>query len=181
MHNGGDPIEVLVNEHRSIERVLDAIEARLQASAQGPFPADFFSEALDFLSNFADGCHHYKEEQCLFPMLTSRGMPREGGPVGMMLHEHDEGRGYLAAIRQNLEQARAGSPEAIEAVRENAEAYIHLLRQHIFKENNVLFQMARNLLSSADMQKLSEQYEGVEREKGAGVHERYQTLAAKIA
>jgi hypothetical protein len=41
--------------------------------------------------------------------------------------------------------------------------------------------MARSLLSSADMQKLSEQYEGVEREKGAGVHERYETLAAKIA
>jgi hemerythrin-like domain-containing protein len=181
MHNGSDPIEVLVNEHRLIEGVLDAIEARLQASTQGPFAADFFREALDSLTNFADGCHHYKEEQCLFPMLTARGMPREDGPVGMMLHEHDEGRGYLAAVRQNLEQARAGSPAAAEAVRENAEVYIHLLRQHIFKENNVLFQMARNLLSSADMQKLSEQYEGLEREKGAGVHERYETLAANIA
>jgi hemerythrin-like domain-containing protein len=49
------------------------------------------------------------------------------------------------------------------------------------KENNILFQMARNPLSSADTQKLGGQYEGVEREKGAGVHERYETLAAKIA
>jgi len=171
---------VLMNEHRVIESVLDALESRLETLSNQPFPGEFFRQALDFISNFADGCHHYKEEQCLFPAMEARGVPAEGGPIGMMLHEHEQGRACVAGLRKNLAPAEAGSPEAIEAVRQYSIGYINLLRQHIFKEDNILFRMAASVLTPGDLQMLREKYAGIEQLKGAGVHQRYQALAAEL-
>jgi len=141
------PVDVLMTEHRTIERVLAAVEARLADSAGGPF--------LDFFRNFADGCHHAKEEELLFPLLEQRGIPREYGPIGCMLKEHVQGRNYLAVVRANLDAARDGSPEAVTAVCSAATGYIGMLRRHIYKEDNVLFQMAIRALSPDDVTELS--------------------------
>jgi hemerythrin-like domain-containing protein len=149
------PVDVLMSEHRTIERVLTAVEARLADSAAGPFPYEFMTQALDFFRNFADGCHHAKEEELLFPLLEQRGIPREYGPIGCMLKEHVQGRNYLATVRANLDAARDGSPEAATVVRSAATGYIGMLREHIYKEDNVLFQMAIRALSPADVTDLS--------------------------
>ena len=149
------PVDVLMSEHRTIERVLSAVEARLADSAGGPFPHEFLTQALDFFRNFADGCHHAKEEELLFPLLEQRGIPREHGPIGCMLKEHVQGRSYLATVRANLDAARDGSPEAVTAVCGAAAGYIGMLRQHIHKEDNVLFQMAIRALSPDDVTELA--------------------------
>jgi hemerythrin-like domain-containing protein len=60
-------MQVLRNEHRVIEKVLDALERRLHS----PIDMTFYQQSLDFLRNFADGCHHAKEEKELFPILES--------------------------------------------------------------------------------------------------------------
>jgi hemerythrin-like domain-containing protein len=149
------PVDVLMTEHRTIERVLAAVEARLADSAGGPFPYEFMTQALDFFRNFADGCHHAKEEELLFPLLEQRGIPREYGPIGCMLKEHVQGRNYLAVVRANLDAARDGSPDAVTAVCSAATGYIGMLRRHIYKEDNVLFQMAIRALSPDDVTELS--------------------------
>jgi hemerythrin-like domain-containing protein len=149
------PVDVLMSEHRTIERVLDAVETRLADSASGHFPYEFMTQALDFFRNFADGCHHAKEEELLFPRLEERGIPRENGPIGCILKEHVQGRDYLAVVRANLEAARDGSPEAVTAVYSAATGYIGMLRRHIYKEDNVLFQMAIRALSPDDVTELS--------------------------
>src|SRR5664279_2580400 len=97
------PVDVLMSEHRTIERVLAAVETRLADSAGGVFPYEFMSEALDFFRNFADGCHHAKEEEMLFTRMEQRGIARECGPIGCMLKEHVQGRNYLATLRTNLD------------------------------------------------------------------------------
>jgi hemerythrin-like domain-containing protein len=149
------PVDVLMSEHRTIERVLAAVETRLADSAGGAFPYEFMTQALGFFRNFADGCHHAKEEELLFPRLEERGIPRENGPIGCMLKEHVQGRNYLAVVRANLEAARDGSPEAVTAVCSAATGYIGMLRRHIYKEDNVLFQMAIRALSPDDVMELS--------------------------
>ena len=144
------PVDVLMAEHRTIERVLTAVENRLADSGNGSFPYEFLTEALNFFRNFADGCHHAKEEELLFPLLEQRGISREHGPIGCMLKEHVQGRNYLATVRTNLDAARDGSPVAVATVRTAALSYIEMLRQHIYKEDNILFQMAIRALSPAD-------------------------------
>src|SRR5690348_364126 len=137
------PTEILSQEHRVIESKLDEVEQQIQGIAAGaPLPRAFFDEALDFFRNFADGCHHAKEENLLFPRMQERGVPERGGPIGVMLSEHDAGRAYLRAVRENLDAATEGSEQARAQVVENAAGYIALLRQHIQKEDQILFRMA---------------------------------------
>ena len=153
-----DPIADLMEDHRLIEKVLNALDAHLDAAATEPFPAEFVEQALDFLVTFADGCHHYKEEESLFPALAGRGVAVEGGPIGMMLHEHAVGRKCLAGIRDNLPSARTGNPEAEARLRSYAAEYIGLLRNHTWKEDNILFKMAAQALDDAASQKLAAQF-----------------------
>ncbi len=160
------PTEILSQEHRAIEQRLNQMEAQIRAAGSG-FPRQFFEEALDFFRNFADGCHHAKEENLLFPLMKERGVAEEGGPIGVMLAEHDQGRSYLRAAGQNLEAAAGGSAAARDAVYANASAYIDLLRHHIFKEDNILFRMAQMVLHPDDVAELRKQFAAV------GVPERF--------
>ena len=57
-----------------------------------------------------------------------------------------------------------------------------LLRQHIDKENNVLFIMAERLLSSSDQQQLAVAFDEIETKKlGAGTHERLHRLKDSLS
>ena len=167
------PTEILSQEHRAIEARLNEVDERIRAAEPGaPFAREFFEDALDFFRNFADGCHHAKEENLLFPLMKERGVPEEGGPIGCMLAEHEEGRSYLRAIRENLAAAAQGSPAAQDEVYANAGAYIELLRRHIYKEDHILFRMARMVLQPDDVAELQKQFANVE------VPERFHGLQA---
>jgi hypothetical protein len=73
--------EVLMDEHRVIERVLGALEEAASRLERGvEVDASFFLEATDFIRGFADGCHHQKEEGVLFKAMTAAGMPQDQGP-----------------------------------------------------------------------------------------------------
>ena len=139
------PVTELMNDHRLIEKVMAELERRL-ALDPAAVPAAFVAQALAFFTGFADASHHFKEEEALFPALAARGVPVEGGPIGMMLHEHGVGRKLLAGMRAELEAAGAGDGKACAALRDYAARYIELLRNHIWKEDNVLFRMAQQLL-----------------------------------
>ena len=166
------PTEILSHEHRAIEARLNEMEVQIHALAPGStFPRAYLEDALDFFRHFADGCHHAKEENFLFPLLKERGVPEHGGPIGIMLAEHDEGRGYLKTVRENLDGAAHGSQAACDAVCASASAYIDLLRGHIFKEDNILFRMAQMVLQPDDVAELQKQFAGVD------VPERFQGAA----
>ena len=141
------PSDILMNEHRIIERVLDATERMLEAKV---IDKEFLTKAVDFFRNFADGCHHAKEEEEYFPLLERRGVPVQGGPIGCMLNEHDLGRALVKKIAANLDAADNGDDEAAQTVRHCAHQFIELLREHIQKEDKVLFVMGDAVLSAED-------------------------------
>ena len=106
----------------------------------------------------------------------------DGGPIGVMLHEHDTGRAHVAAIRESIPAAAAGSAEALENIRRHAALFIELLRQHIHKEDNILFRMARTLLTPADLAELQEAFAREDNPKiNHATRDRYQALAAQLA
>lgn len=175
------PVTELMNEHRLIEKVLFALEARLNEESESGIPAGFVEQALDFFSEFADGCHHYKEEESLFPALARRGMPVQGGPIGMMLYEHDIGRKCLGGIRQQLGAARAGDSAACASIRAYAGQYIELLRSHIWKEDNILFQKARHALDERTAAQVLEQFHSAgEARTSSGVVARASAFVASL-
>jgi hemerythrin-like domain-containing protein len=175
------PIQQLMDEHRTIKTVLDAMEYQVANLEGRPFPASFFERALDFFANFADGCHHFKEEEVLFPGLKSHGIPEEGGPIGVMLYEHQVGRRYLAGLRENLPAAAGGAKQAVESVAMFAHEYIQLLRKHIFKEDNILFRIAYQTLPNEDVKRMQDEFvHGNPAKTGLDVRSRYEALAAEL-
>jgi hemerythrin-like domain-containing protein len=174
------PSQILVEEHEVISSVLDAVEAVLGRGGD-EFPQEFFEKAFDFFPIFADKCHHAKEEAHLFPMLEARGVPREEGPIGCMLKEHDRARAHVAAVRRALQLTAQGNREARETVRREASAYVALLREHINKENTVLFPAGDYHLTAEDQEALVKAFQSAE--DGVlppGTHERYVALAAEL-
>ncbi len=177
------PTETLMDEHEMILTVLDAAEQELHLmETTGRVRAERVEQMVDFFRNFADRCHHAKEEKLLFVRMEERGMPREAGPIGVMLYEHDLGRGYVRAVAEALSRAAQGDGEALQAIRQNLAAYIHLLRDHIYKEDHILYPMADQILLPDDQRWLEGEFERVEREEiGVGVHEKYHELAHRLA
>lgn len=177
------PTDVLKNEHRVIEQVLDCLEKIAdQANSSEPLDWSAVQQIVDFFRNFADRCHHGKEEICLFPLLESRGFSRQFGPTGVMLNEHDEGRGYLNAMAAAADQGLQGDPQAVGRFLGPARNYVALLREHIRKEDHCLFPMADQALSEIDQRSLLRSFEAVELQDVApDEHQKYLGVANALA
>ncbi|HEX7594656.1 MAG TPA: hemerythrin domain-containing protein [Anaerolineae bacterium] len=173
--------QVLRDEHEGILAMLAVVEAAAYRLRDGKnIPPDLMTKAVDFFRNFADKCHHGKEEKQLFPALVEHGIPKEGGPVGVMLEEHDQGRALVRGMKDAADKFAAGDMTAKPALVSNALAYVKLLREHIDKENGVLFPMADGALNDREQGELYDAFERIEAEEmGAGVHERYHAMIAE--
>jgi hemerythrin-like domain-containing protein len=174
--------QTLRQEHDAILRMLDATEETARhLTAGAPVEPGVLEGLLQFLKLFADRCHHGKEEDVLFPKLVEKGLPRNMGPIGVMLLEHDQGRALIKQMSDATADYKAARPGAAERWAEAARAYAGLLREHIAKENNILFVMAERMLTAEEQQALSAQFELVEHEKmGAGTHERLHALMDQL-
>lgn len=163
--------EALKHEHDLIERVLVLLSDTAKAlQSERPVPKNFQEWAVDFMRRFADGCHHAKEEDVLFPLLEQRGIARHGGPIGVMLHEHEVGRECVHRMSQSLSSAD-NDPAAFAAA---AEEYVALLQQHIFKENNVLFRVADRILGPGDDAEVVARFRAAEGPDGEEVRRQYE-------
>ena len=176
------PTDVLIKEHDAIQTMLKITEAvcnRLE-SQESVIP-EHLQQIVEFIQVFADRCHHGKEEDLLFKALEAVGVPKDGGPIGVMLSEHDLGRNYVKKMSEAATAYSKGNREATKQFIDNARNYVILLSQHIYKENNVLFPLADRLLPQETQDKLVEQFEVVEREKiGAGKHEQLHKIMDEL-
>jgi hemerythrin-like domain-containing protein len=179
--HGETPTQVLMAEHELILEALDALEQRVAAIREGTPPDRAYMEkAVTFLREFADTCHHGKEENLLFTRMAERGFPTRSGPIAVMLSEHEAGRAYIRGIADGA-ATLATDPAAADRIAQNARGYIDLLRAHIGKENTVLFPMADRALTPEDQAHLAKEFERFEAEKtGAGVHEAMLKLLAEL-
>jgi hemerythrin-like domain-containing protein len=177
------PIEDLKMEHDAVKttlQILDRICSEAEKTGEIPNP-DHLAQLIEFFRTFVDKCHHGKEEALLFPALEEVGVSREGGPIGVMLKEHQQGCDLVAKMDAALSKYSGGNREVVPDLIQYARAYIALLNQHIDKENNVLFPMADKYLSSEKQAELWEGFESIETEKiGAGKHEAFHRMIASL-
>ncbi len=174
--------DVLSEEHRVIERVIRTLETGVQLLSQNqPIRPEFFIQATDFIKGFADGCHHVKEEGVLFKSMIDHGMPAENSPVAVMLYEHEMGRKYTRGLREAAIRFQNGDQTAKVDVIFNARQYAALLREHIGKEDQILFPMANKMIPVEQHEEIWDGFERVEHEEtGEGVHEKYLALAEAL-
>lgn len=164
----------LIHEHKAIQialSILEKIGERLKKNGEADYKD--INSLLEFLKEFADKCHHGKEEGFLFPALEKAGVKNEGGPIGVMLAEHDQGRKF---IKQMLDSIHA-DPVSKSGFIEAASGYVRLLSAHIQKENTVLFPMIETRMSASEQEKLLKNFDNHEEKViGEGRHEELHSL-----
>ena len=171
--------EDLLNEHKAIQVALNILESIGDRSQKGEVPnTKDINDLLGLLKEFADKCHHGKEEGFLFPALEKAGIRNEGGPIGVMLSEHTQGRNYIKQMQHSIEVEKVDINQFIDA----STNYIRLLRAHIQKENSVLFPLIEIRLSASEQIELYENFENHEEKViGEGRHEELHALLEKLA
>jgi hemerythrin-like domain-containing protein len=172
------PTDELKEEHQGILlmlKILDKVCVKLESKEK--VDPDHLERIVEFFRVFADKCHHGKEEDLLFPEMEKSGVPKERGPIGVMLIEHDQGRAFVKGMGEAATRYKKGESTGLAEFTKNARDYIALLTQHINKENNILFPMGDRAISREKQGELVEAFETLEREKiGAGTHEKFHQL-----
>jgi len=155
----------LENDHVHILKLCQVMEQMAHAGNINP---EHLERIVSLIRNFADGLHHKKEEELLFPKMVEKGFSLVQGPVAVMLHEHVEGRTFVRNIAGSIDLYRSGDKGAAETVHSSLLGYAGLLKNHIAKENNILFRMADNALSAEEQEILSAEFKKTEESTAPG-------------
>jgi DUF438 domain-containing protein len=142
--------DFLVAEHEMIERAMAVLKNNLEKIDEAVKAPLQMQRAIDFLLEFGDKVHNTKEEKFLFPLMGQKGLPVQGGPIGVMLMEHDAERNLLLRMMAELPNlAEAAATKRQKFAAEGFE-YLTIRAEHIWKENDVLYPMGRKLFSDED-------------------------------
>lgn len=172
-----DVTQKLVQEHRLILRMLNLLEAKAgELAADGEKDYRFFVDGVDFIRNYADRYHHAKEEDVLFEALVENGMPRANSPVAAMLAEHEMGRAYVKGLEEAATRAQSGERGQDEAIVANARGYLALLRDHISKEDGILYPLAERVIPEEKRQGIVEGYRAAAENAASGLEEHYRRI-----
>lgn len=169
--------DILMTDHETTEKVFDAFHLALQEPV--PSPA-IVADALEYFTGYVERVHAHKEEDHLFPLLESRGMRLDAGPLAVMLMEHQQSADLLEQLKSLARDYVAGNREVLPKLRSTFEGYAGVLKDHFWKENDVLFPMARRVLAPADGDRVMAGIAAVEAAFGPDTRQRYYDLARRI-
>jgi hemerythrin-like domain-containing protein len=174
-----DITHTLIEEHRLILRMIGLLERNAPLTAEGRYRNyRFYLDGIDFIRNYADRFHHAKEEDILFEALVANGMPRENSPVAAMLMEHDHGRAFVKAMEAAAAAAASGRPGQDRIIAENALGYAALLREHIAKENEILYPLAERIIPEEKREAITAGYALAETRTPEDFTGRYEAIVA---
>ena len=172
-----DITQALVNEHRLILRMIALLECNAPLTANGTYSNwQFYLDGVDFIRNYADSFHHAKEEDVLFEALVKNGMPRENSPIAAMLMEHGQGRAFVKAMEAATLEALDGQTDRERSIADNALAYAALLREHISKEDEILYPLAERVIPDTMRDDIIAGYAAAETRTAADFTAKYEAV-----
>lgn len=175
-----NPIHTLIHEHVTIMKVVDAMDVLRQGlDAGASLDAPLFREIIEFMREFADRCHHAKEEDLLFPAMVGLGVPESGCPIGGLKGEHAQGRDLVTLLEKGVDMHATDSERAREIVVEAVKGVVKLYPNHIWKEDEMVFPMAEKLFNEGQLGHLNEAFEQAEQTLGSD-HHLYETFAEEL-
>jgi len=145
--------DLLIQDHKVILRCLDVLQQMATCVENGEQPVEEdVVKLLGFLRAYADEYHQVKEETALFPELRLTCNTQEG-PLRQMLVEHDQERSLVEALEDSL-YTKKGIEFSHFANRLTA-----LIRNHIYKEDHILFEIADRSLSAEQDEKVVAEFD----------------------
>jgi DUF438 domain-containing protein len=174
--------DYLIAEHELIERSMEVLKNCLeQIELSEDLNMVQLGRAIDFLLEFGDKIHNQKEEKVLFPLMEQKGIPIEGGPLGVMLIEHEAERNLLQKMQFALPNLENFSLEDKIEFKEEGVEYLTIRAEHIWKENDVLYPMGRQCLSEDDAKNILIEFDNINRAVyGENAFEKFETMTAEV-
>ena len=166
------PIDALIWEHRSIERMLLPIKKEMSRISQTrEVDSSFIDTLIDFIRTYVDGCHHGKEERILFRELAKRKLANEHAEMmKQLITEHI----YARATTRNLEKAKEsyveGNPESPKDVLKCLKDLAELYPKHIEKEDTKFFHPSMEYFTAQEQEAMLQEFWEFDRKM---IHEKY--------
>jgi hemerythrin-like domain-containing protein len=146
------PVQVMVNEHMLIKRLLAVLPAMLDVldlnTGQG---TEMVLACTDFIRSYADKYHHAKEEDILFKYFD-----QNLDILQVMYRDHETGRAH---VRATLEAVKTHDTAAAVT---HLKAYRELLTEHIRREDEVLYPWLDRQLSDSQIGRIFAACAGVD-------------------
>ncbi|KAL0240779.1 hypothetical protein GEMRC1_006015 [Eukaryota sp. GEM-RC1] len=143
------PTDLLASHHKLITDVLESFEEFILSQFDST-DAGLFAR---FFSDYADKYHHAMEEDLIFDLALSKHIATE--PIKAMLKEHTALRALISSMRECLSHDGSSEFKAF------AEKYIDLLKNHAYKEDNILAPMLEEGFSEFDVLSLMKKISSV--------------------
>jgi hypothetical protein len=173
--------DFLVAEHEMIERAMAVLKNNLEKIDEAVKAPLQMQRAIDFLLEFGDKVHNTKEEKFLFPLMGQKGLPVQGGPIGVMLMEHDAERNLLQRMMAELPNLAEAATTARQKFAAGGFEYLTIRAEHIWKENDVLYPMGRKLFSDEDNTSLLDAFKTLDRQTyGDTARDHYAQMLAEV-
>jgi DUF438 domain-containing protein len=173
--------DFLVSEHEMIERAMAVLKTsleKIETAVKAPLQ---MQRAIDFLLVFGDKMHNTKEEKFLFPLMEQKGLPVQGGPIGVMLMEHDAERKLLQKMMAELPQLAETSSAGLQKFAAEGFEYLRIRAEHIWKENDILYAMGRKVFSDADGSALLKEFRTLDLQTyGPDARKHYYQMLAEV-
>jgi uncharacterized protein (TIGR01244 family) len=174
-----DPIVTMEREHKVTAKIVAAARKEAEAIKQGgPIDVQRLKKMHDFFVNFADRCHHQKEERYLFPLLKKHGVAE--AEIEAATNQHERGRELLNKLGQLAKRESFSKAQRGKLV-ETLESYVGLMQGHIQLEDAGIWGKARQALTKTEKKRLAMAFRVIETlELGKGFHEKYHALAKEL-
>jgi len=159
----GHPISILMEEHKMLTQRAERLEVlvkMIEEACDVVYVGDLLTEVQGIVKDFADAEKHYlREENVLFPMLEKHGITE---PPAIMWMEHNQIRDIKKKLRSLVENWNAISFYDFKTqLGEVAKPLCSILPSHFFKENNILFPTALQVVTSKEWEEARKEFDEI--------------------
>lgn len=153
-------LSIIRDEHRTISAILHGMEYLVWAIRKRGKKVDprVFHAMLYYLDTFSERAHHPKEDKFLFSALRRRGAGAEI-LITELEKEHAGGEDALRRLAQALNRYEEGGDKEFPAFERAVERFVESYREHMRKEEELLFPLALELLTDADWKEIDRAFE----------------------
>ena len=142
-------IQILLEEHRNIDRLLLVLEHELEVFDRSEEPDyEILRAVIEYFQDYPEDCHHPKEDM-VFEKLKMRD-PAVASRVGDVEAEHEIETERLRKLVEAVEEILAGREFLRQTFHDVVNDFIKHQRQHMDKEERLLFPAAVQRLRPED-------------------------------
>lgn len=154
------PVGYLMIEHRLIERVIKLMSAELETINKNREPSlSFIDKTVDFIRNYADKCHHGKEEDILFKELSKRQISSlHRKMVAELISEHRQARDAVKDLMEARNNYVKNKQNSLSDIKRQIKWLIEFYPKHIEKEDKRFFIPSMSYFSKKEQDKMLSEF-----------------------